>query len=70
MNKKKALISGVALVLLFTGIALATSSVSSDVEIYALGQNPFQRPPDTGLEETFLALLIINRRVIVRSGSK
>jgi hypothetical protein len=40
MDKKKALIFGIALVLLFTGIALATSSPSSDVVIYAFEQNP------------------------------
>jgi hypothetical protein len=40
MGKKKILIFGIALVLLFTGIALATSSASSDVEIYAFDQIP------------------------------
>jgi hypothetical protein len=43
MNKKKTLLFGIALVLLFTGIALATSnniSAYSDVEIYAFDQNP------------------------------
>jgi len=43
MAKKKTLIFGIALVLLFTGIALATSnslSTSSDVEIYAFDKNP------------------------------
>ena len=40
MNKKQALLIGIALVLLFTGIALATSTASSDVEIYAFDQNP------------------------------
>jgi len=37
MGKKQGLIIfGISLVLLFTGIALATSSASSDIEIYAL----------------------------------
>ena len=43
MGKKKILIFGIALVLLFTGIALATStnlSASSSIEIYAFDQNP------------------------------
>jgi hypothetical protein len=41
MIKKQALILGIALMLLFAGIALATSSTSSsDVEIYAFDQNP------------------------------
>ncbi|MCD6455542.1 MAG: lamin tail domain-containing protein [Methanophagales archaeon] len=43
MNKKQALILGIALVLLFAGIPLATSSTlsaSPDVEIYAFDQNP------------------------------
>ena len=42
MNKKQAILIGIALMLLFTGIALATStnlSASSDVEIYAFDQN-------------------------------
>ena len=42
MNKKQALILGIALVLLL-GIALATSttlSASSDIQIYAFDQNP------------------------------
>lgn len=43
MDKKKALIFGIALMLLFTGIALATSSASSEVEIYAFDQNPAGR---------------------------
>ena len=38
MNKKKILIFGSALV--FAGIALTTSSPSSDVKIYAFDQNP------------------------------
>jgi hypothetical protein len=40
MNKKHRTFIGIALVLLFTGIALATSSASSDREIYAFDQNP------------------------------
>ena len=40
MNKKQGLLIGIALMLLFTKIALATSSVSSDIEIYAYDQNP------------------------------
>jgi len=43
MNKKQGILTGIALMLLFTGIALATSttlSASSDVEIYAFDQNP------------------------------
>jgi len=40
MNKKQGVLIGIALVLLFVGIALATSSASSDVEIYAFDQNP------------------------------
>ena len=43
MNKKQGILLGITLVLLFTGIALATSihlSASSDVEIYAFDQNP------------------------------
>ena len=40
MNKKQWILIGIAFVLLFTGIALATSSPSSDVEIYAFDQNP------------------------------
>ena len=40
MNKKQGILIGIALVLLFTGIALATSSASSDVEIYAFDQKP------------------------------
>ncbi|MBC8521596.1 MAG: hypothetical protein H8D26_06365 [Methanomicrobia archaeon] len=46
MNKKQGLLTGIALVLLFTGIVLATStnlSASSDVEIYAFDQNPVGR---------------------------
>jgi len=40
MNKKQGILTGIALVLLFTGIAIATSSASSNVEIYAFDQNP------------------------------
>ena len=43
MNKKQGILLGTALMLLFTGIALATSttlSASSDREIYAFDQNP------------------------------
>ena len=43
MNKKHGILIGIALVLLFVGIALATSSASSDVEIYAFDQNPAGR---------------------------
>ena len=40
MNKKQGLLIGIALVLLSTGIALSTSSASSDIVIYAFDQNP------------------------------
>jgi hypothetical protein len=40
MKTKQALILGLALMLLFTGIALATSSASSDVIIYAFSIPP------------------------------
>jgi hypothetical protein len=43
INKKPGLLLGIALMLLFTGIALATSttsSTSSDVILYAFDQNP------------------------------
>ncbi len=40
MNKKQGVLIGTALMLLFTGIALATSSASSNVIIYAFDQNP------------------------------
>ena len=40
MNKKHGILIGIALVLLFTGIALATSSTPSNVIIYAFDQNP------------------------------
>jgi hypothetical protein len=39
MNKQ-GLLLGIAFMLLFTGIALATPSASSDVIIYAFDQNP------------------------------
>ena len=40
MNKKQTLILGLSLILIFTGIASATPSASSDVIIYAFDQNP------------------------------
>lgn len=40
MNNKKALLLGIALMLLFTGIAIATSSASSGAIIYAFDQKP------------------------------
>ena len=40
MNKKRGILFGIALMLLFTGITLATLSPSSDIEIYAFDQNP------------------------------
>ena len=40
MNKNQGVLLGIALTLLFTGMAIATSSASSDVKIYALDQNP------------------------------
>ena len=40
MNKKQEILIGIAFMLLFTGIALATSSASSNVIIYAFDQNP------------------------------
>ena len=46
MNKKQGVLFGIALVLLFTGIALPTSinlSASSNVVIYAFDQNPAGR---------------------------
>ena len=46
MNKKQGILIGIALILLFPGIALATSttlSASSDIEIYAFDQNPAGR---------------------------
>jgi micrococcal nuclease len=40
MTKNQRIILGITLMLLFTGIALATSSASSDVILYAFDQNP------------------------------
>jgi hypothetical protein len=40
MTKNQRLLLGIALMLLFTGIAFATSSATSDVIIYAFDQNP------------------------------
>ena len=40
MNKKHRILIEIALVLLFAGIALATSSASSVITIYAFDQNP------------------------------
>jgi hypothetical protein len=40
MNKKPGILLGIALVLLFVGIAMATSFASPDEEIYAFDQNP------------------------------
>ena len=40
MNKNQGVLLGIALTLLFIGIALATSSGSSDIEIIAFDQNP------------------------------
>ena len=40
MNKKQGILIEIILVLLFTGIILATTSASPDVEIYAFDQNP------------------------------
>ena len=40
MLKKQAVSIGITLLLLFTGIALATSSATSHVLIYAFDQNP------------------------------
>jgi hypothetical protein len=40
MNKKQEVLTGITLILLFTCIALATSSATSDVIIYAFDQNP------------------------------
>jgi len=39
MNRKQGILIEIALVLLFTGIALATSSTSSDVVIHPFDQN-------------------------------
>ena len=40
MTKKQGILIGIALTLLFTSIALATPSATSDVIIYAFDQNP------------------------------
>jgi uncharacterized protein involved in tellurium resistance len=40
MNKKQGILLGIAFVLLFSGITLATPSAASDVIIYAFDQNP------------------------------
>ncbi|MGB3458244.1 MAG: hypothetical protein WBB08_02890 [Halobacteriota archaeon] len=40
MTKNQGILLGTALMLLFTGIALATSSASSDVIIYAFSIPP------------------------------
>ena len=40
MELGRGVLFGIAFVLLFVGIAIATSSLSSDVEIYAFDQNP------------------------------
>jgi hypothetical protein len=40
MTKNQGILLGIAFMLLFTSIALATSSATSDVIIYALDQNP------------------------------
>ena len=40
MTKNQGLLLGIALMLLFTGIALATSSATPHVIIYAFDQNP------------------------------
>jgi len=40
MNPTQRILIGIALMLLFTGIALATSAATSDVIIYAFDQNP------------------------------
>jgi micrococcal nuclease len=40
MNKKQGILIGIALILFFTSVALATSSASSNVVIYAFDQNP------------------------------
>jgi hypothetical protein len=40
MNKKQGILIGIALILFFTSVALATSSVSSNVVIYVFDQNP------------------------------
>ena len=43
MNKNQRILLGIALVLLFTGIALATTSASPGVMIHAFDQNPAGR---------------------------
>ena len=43
MKKKQGILIGISSVLLFIGIALATSSASSNVIIYAFDQNPAGR---------------------------
>ena len=48
INKKQGTLFGLAFVFLFTGIALTTSSASSNVVIYAFDQNPAGR--DEGSE--------------------
>jgi hypothetical protein len=40
MTKNQGLLLAIALTLLFTGIAIATSSATSDVILYAFDQNP------------------------------
>lgn len=40
MTKNQGILLGLALMLLFTGIAIVTSSATSDVIIYAFDQNP------------------------------
>jgi len=69
MNKKEALLIVIALVLLFSGIVLATSSL--DVEIYAFDQNPagrdkgnewatFYNPSNQSVDHHLLPLYIIS----------
>ena len=44
MNKKQEVLTGITLILLFTGIALATTaSATSDVILYTFDQNPAGR---------------------------
>jgi hypothetical protein len=40
MNKKQGILIGIALMLLFTGIAIVSSSATSDVIIYAFSIPP------------------------------
>ena len=40
MNKKQGILIGIALILFFTSVALATLSASSNVVIYAFDQKP------------------------------